>query len=122
MRPSKLAQAIVAFFLPKDRREEVLGDLYERYRSPAQYAWEAVRVILCVRLSELFRRGEITMNMKTVLAILGAFLCGLTIGIALQTNHNPKASFYPDALPFLALLTLWAILMALKLTHRKPKC
>ena len=32
--PSKLAEAIVAFLLPRSCREEVLGDLYERYKSP----------------------------------------------------------------------------------------
>ena len=39
---SKTAEAIVAVFVPPACREEVLGDLHERYRSPGQYGVDAV--------------------------------------------------------------------------------
>ena len=39
LRPSKTAEAIVALFLPPACREEVLGDLHERYRSSASTPW-----------------------------------------------------------------------------------
>jgi hypothetical protein len=122
MGPSKLAERIVAFFLPPTRREEVLGDLFERYRSPLQYAWEAVRVVVCVMFSKGSRQGEGTMSVKTLAAIVAAFVCGLTIGIATHFNRNPNAHFFPDGLPFLVLLSLWAVFMAIKLTRPKPKC
>src|SRR5437016_2809889 len=41
--PSKAAEAIVAVFVPPACREEVLGDLHERYSSPRQYALDALR-------------------------------------------------------------------------------
>ncbi len=33
------SEALVAVFTPPASREEVLGDLHERYRSPGQYGW-----------------------------------------------------------------------------------
>ena len=62
------------------------------------------------------------MNVKTLAVIVAAFVCGLTIGIGLHFNRNPNAHFFPDALPFLVLLSLWAVFMAIKLTRPKPKC
>ena len=100
----------------------MLGDLFERYRSPRQYAWEAVRVVVCVMFSESSKQVEETMSVKSLAAIVAAFVCGLTIGIATHFNHNPNATFFPDGLPFLVLLSLWAVFMAIKLTRPKPKC
>jgi hypothetical protein len=120
--PSNVAEAIVAFFLPAARREEVLGDLHERYRSPGQYAWEAIRVILCVGSSEISRKGGITMNVKTLTAIMAAFMIGWTAGFVMQPNHIAVGSFFPNAIPFLVLLLLWVVLMAIKFTRPKPKC
>ena len=120
--PSKLAETIVGFFLPAERREEVLGDLYERYRSPGQYAWDAVRTVPYVILSGLLRKNEETMNIKVVVTVVIAFLSGLMLGVVLHTPNNLPATFFPNAIPFLVLLTLWAVLLIFKFGRRKPKC
>lgn len=123
----------MAFFLPPARRDEVLGDLHERYRSPLQYAWEAARVVVCVMFSELSKGGDETMNLKTVAAVVVAFIGGLTIGSVIQFSHSSAASFLVQGLPFvllvlvwsspfLVLLGLWAVLLAMNRRRPKPKC
>jgi hypothetical protein len=47
--PSKTAEAIVAVFVPPACREEVLGDLHERYSSAGQYGLDALRTIPLIR-------------------------------------------------------------------------
>jgi hypothetical protein len=39
--PSAHLERLVGSFLPRDYREHVLGDFSERFRSPAQYLWDA---------------------------------------------------------------------------------
>ena len=56
--PSKLAEALVAVFTPAACREEVLGDLHERYRSPGQYAWDAVCTVPLVITSRIRRTAD----------------------------------------------------------------
>jgi hypothetical protein len=53
--PSARAEAIAAFFTPPACREEVLGDLHERYRAPWPYAMEALRTIPLVIFSQIRR-------------------------------------------------------------------
>jgi hypothetical protein len=53
--PSSTAEAIVAFWTPPACREEVLGDLHERYRSPFQYAVEALHTTPAVVFSQIRR-------------------------------------------------------------------
>jgi hypothetical protein len=53
--PSKFAETILAVLIPPACREEVVGDLHERYRSPAQYAIEALSTVPLVILSRIRR-------------------------------------------------------------------
>jgi hypothetical protein len=72
--PSKSAEAIVAILTPPACREEVLGDLYERYRSPAQYGFEALITIPLVILSRIRRTADPQVLMMQALALYLAFL------------------------------------------------
>ena len=56
--PSKAAEAIIAILVPPACREEVLGDLHERYRSPSQYAAEALLAVPLVILSRVRRTTD----------------------------------------------------------------
>jgi hypothetical protein len=56
--PSKIAEAVVAAFVPPACREEVLGDLHERYRSSGQYAIDALSTIPLVILSRIRRTAD----------------------------------------------------------------
>ena len=56
--PSKAAEAIVAVLVPPASREEVLGDLHERYSSPSQYGFDALRTIPLVIFSRIRRTTD----------------------------------------------------------------
>lgn len=56
--PSKLAEAVVAMVVPPGCREEVLGDLHERFTSPWQYSVDAVLTVPLVILSRMRRIAD----------------------------------------------------------------
>lgn len=56
--PSKAVEAIVAVFVPPACREEVLGDLHERYSSPRQYTLDALRTVPLVIISRIRRTAD----------------------------------------------------------------
>jgi hypothetical protein len=72
--PSKAAEAIVAVLLPPACREEVLGDLHERYRSPGQYALDALRTIPMVALSRIRRTADPKVLLLQAFALYASFL------------------------------------------------
>jgi hypothetical protein len=72
--PSRSAEAIVAVLIPPACREEVLGDLYERYRSPAQYGFDALITIPFVIVSRIRRTADPQILLMQALALYLAFL------------------------------------------------
>ncbi|MFN7998206.1 MAG: hypothetical protein U0Q18_31585 [Bryobacteraceae bacterium] len=72
--PSKIAEAIVGLWVPPACREEVLGDLHERYRSPLQYAVDAVRTVPWVILSRIRRTTDPQMLLLQALVLYLSFL------------------------------------------------
>ena len=56
--PLKVVERIVSIFIPPACREEVLGDFEERFRSPAQYAFDAIRTVPMVILSRVRRTSD----------------------------------------------------------------
>jgi hypothetical protein len=73
-RPSKAAQAIVAVLLPPACREEVLGDLHERYRSWLQYAADALSTVPLVILSRIRRTADPQVLLIQAFALYASFL------------------------------------------------
>lgn len=56
--PPRIAEAIVALLLPPACREEVLGDLHERFKSPAQYVADGVSTVPFVIVSRIRRTAD----------------------------------------------------------------
>jgi hypothetical protein len=56
--PPKAAEAIVAILIPPACREEVVGDLYERYVSPLHYCADALTTIPFVIASRIRRTAD----------------------------------------------------------------
>lgn len=56
--PSKTVEAIVAVFVPPACREEVLGDLHERYSSSRQHILDALRTVPLVIVSRMRRTAD----------------------------------------------------------------
>jgi hypothetical protein len=74
MLPPHKLESIVGWFIPPVCREEVLGDLCERYRSPAQYIFEALRVVPCVILGRIRRTTDLQLVLIDALLLYAAFL------------------------------------------------
>jgi hypothetical protein len=71
--PSKTLEAIVAFLIPPACREEVLGDLWERYTGPVQYVFLAMRVVPCVILSRIRRTADVRVLLMQALLIYASY-------------------------------------------------
>ena len=72
--PSKIAETIVGVFVPPACREEVLGDLYERYRSASQYGLDAARTLPLVIASRIRRTANPQVLLMQAFALYEAFL------------------------------------------------
>jgi hypothetical protein len=73
-RPPKALEATVSLFIPPACREEVLGDLHERYTEPVQYLFLAMRVVPCVILSRIRRTADAQILMMEALLIYASYL------------------------------------------------
>jgi hypothetical protein len=56
--PPKTVEALVAVLVPPACREEVLGDLHERYRSTRQYGLDAASTVPVIILSRIQRTAD----------------------------------------------------------------
>jgi len=124
MPPGRL-ELFFALFIPASCREEVLGDLAEKYTSPAQYIIFAIRTVPFVIYSRMRRDNRLVFLLTDPVLIYSAFVFEVWYGGALP--HPDAAAFehlvLPAALTWLYLLvravlvewpafepTLWAIL------------
>ena len=62
--PPKAVEKIVGLLIPPASREEVLGDLFERYTSSGQYILEALLVVPMVIASRIRRNTGQTVAAK----------------------------------------------------------
>ncbi|MDE3165268.1 MAG: hypothetical protein KGN36_05635 [Acidobacteriota bacterium] len=112
--PSRWAEGLVALLVPPACREEVVGDLHERYRSAAGYALEAVRTVPLVILSRMRRTGDPRDLVVQGFALYLSFLAAAWI---------PSPALLGERLGLLRL-ALPAAMMLLGLvlddTYRKP--
>jgi hypothetical protein len=74
--PNKL-EAFVGLWIPPACREEVLGDLHEKYTGPWQYIALAMSVIPFVVLSRIRRTTDIFVLLTDALLIYGSFLAAV---------------------------------------------
>lgn len=72
--PPKFLESFFAVLIPPSCREEVLGDLCEKYASPLQYTILAIRTIPCVILSRARRVTEGPVLFMQALLIYGCYL------------------------------------------------
>ena len=75
----KLLEAIAAILLPPACREEVLGDLYERYRSLLKYFFEVLHTIPFVIASRIRRTADPGIVLIRAFALYLSFLCAARI-------------------------------------------
>jgi hypothetical protein len=72
-RPPELMDRAMHLLFPPAAREAVLGDLWERYRSPLQYAGEAARVLPHLIVSQIRRNSNAPMLGIAAFSLLVGF-------------------------------------------------
>lgn len=72
--PPKWIEAAVGPLIPPASREEVLGDLYQRYAGPRRYLLHAVRTVPLVILSRVRRTTDPAVLLMEALALYLSFL------------------------------------------------
>jgi len=75
--PSKVLEAIVGLLVPPACREEVMGDLHEKYTGPAQYLLLALQVVPCVIVGRIRRTTDALVLLTEALLIYGSFLAAI---------------------------------------------
>jgi hypothetical protein len=72
--PPKSLERAVGLLLPPACREEVLGDLCEKYEAPRQYVATAIRVVPAVILSRIRRTSDAQTLMMAAALVYASFL------------------------------------------------
>ena len=71
--PSKTLEAIVGLFVPPACREEVLGDLHEKYSGTVQYILLALQVVPCVIVSRIWRVTDARVLLMQTLLLYASY-------------------------------------------------
>jgi hypothetical protein len=104
--PSRIAEVVVAFLVPPACREEVLGDLYERFKSPLQYAGDASATVPLVILSRMRRTADPQILLIQAFALYASFLSAAWVdgGVILHEQRGLLRLAVPAALVLLGLI------------------
>jgi hypothetical protein len=78
--PSRIAARLVAFFTPPACREEIIGDLHERFKSRRQYALDALRTVPLVIVSRMRRTVDLQIVVIQAFALYASFLAAAQFG------------------------------------------
>jgi hypothetical protein len=104
--PSKPAEAIVAVLIPPACRAEVVGDLHERFKSPLQYAADALRTVPLVIISRMRRTADPQILLIQAFALYISFLgaAWLKDGAVLRERWGVLRLAIPAAMAMLGLI------------------
>jgi hypothetical protein len=72
--PPKIIETLLAWLIPPASREEVLGDLRERYENQARYLAEAIGTIPCVIYSRIRRTTDPVVALMQGVSMYTAFV------------------------------------------------
>ncbi len=107
--PSRVAEAVVGILIPPACREQVLGDLRERYTGPRRYFADACSAVPCVIVSRIRRTTDPRVLLLEAFALYLSF-----VGVARALGQT---SFLYEPLGLLRLaiptaVTLLALVLA----------
>jgi hypothetical protein len=102
--PSKTAEAVLGILVPPACREQVLGDLHERYSSPLQYFADALSAVPCVIVSRIRRTTDPQVLLMEAFALYLSF-----VGVAWISGQSAFL-YQPWGLLRLAIPTMVALL------------
>jgi hypothetical protein len=120
--PRKIVETVVAFFIPPACREEVLGDLHERYGSPGQYIADALRTVPLVILSRIRRTTDPQLLLMEALVLYLSFIgaAWLRGGALLRDDLGLMRLAIPAAMALLGLVLADAYSNPAKRSLRTP--
>jgi hypothetical protein len=72
--PSKAAEAVLGVLIPPACREQVLGDLRERYNGPVRYFSDALSAVPCVIISRIRRTTDPQVLLMEAFALYLSFV------------------------------------------------
>lgn len=104
--PSRFAEAMVALIVPPACREEVLGDLHERFQTPLQYGADALSTVPLVIISRMRRTADPQVLLIQAFALYMSFqgAAWLGDGPLLRGNWGPVRLAIPAAMAILGLI------------------
>jgi hypothetical protein len=104
--PSKIAETVVRFFIPTSCREEILGDLHERFKSGSQYAMDALRTVPLVIFSRMRRTADPQVLVIQAFALYASFLVAawLSDGYVLRQQWGLLRLAIPAVIAFVGLM------------------
>ena len=72
--PSKLLETLARLIVPAPLREEVLGDLHERYRTPLRYLGDLFSILPFLVMRRILRTTDLQLFLTDALLVYGSFL------------------------------------------------
>ncbi len=75
--PPRKLETVVALLIPPARRDEVLGDLHERYANPRQYVTDAIRAVPLVVASQIRRTTDLGVLFLEAFSLYFCFFAGM---------------------------------------------
>ena len=90
MAPPKFLESLVRSVLPPARREQVLGDIHERYKSPLKYIADAANVVPAAIFSQLRRATPIAFRLLEALVIYGSIFADARLSEFVDGPPDPS--------------------------------
>ena len=105
--PSKVAETIAGYLLPPACREEILGDMRERYRSRFGYFLEVLHVVPCVIYSRICRTTDAVVALMEAASMYTAFV--ISARCVDVTLLSAKSGFARLAIPPMVVLAVMSV-------------
>jgi hypothetical protein len=121
--PSKTAETVLGILLPPACREQVLGDLHERYTGPVRYFGDALSVVPCVIVSRIRRTTDAQVLLMEAFALYLSFVGVARISGQSSMLYEPRGLLrlaIPAAVALLALVLADAYADPSKRSRVKP--
>jgi hypothetical protein len=105
--PSKVAETIAGYLLPPACREEILGDMRERYRSRFGYFLEALHEVPCVIYSRICRTTDAVVALMEAASMYTAFV--IAAKCVDVTLLSAQSGFARLAIPPMVVLAVMSV-------------
>ena len=114
-RPPALIDRAVRLLIPPGSREAVVGDLWERYSSPLQYAGEALRIVPFLIASQIRRNTNVPLLGIAAFTLFVSFGGFQVVGAAIDAPRWARA-----AVPVIAALLGLLLRDAYRASEQRP--